>query len=531
MSPVKTLKTIPVEVWIPSTAKTYSKIIITASDDTDYTVLDTYSGADADNWCISSSITRPVTDKLGNFSLRISNQNGTFQGKFDGGEILNIYSDNTDATTRIFRGKIDNVSYGVDLTVGFFVDINGRDYPELVDKTITGIEVASTGDVALAGILNEFYSDITLTFWNGSSWSTATYNSGNDTVSWDPAVSTFPTDTLNMTYQHKKGWATIGEICKRIGLDCYIEYVTSSWVLRTFIQEEITNTDCNVAYGVNLITLSDFGTDTTDIINRAIIYGKTESDNILLLKTEENTASQSDLWIKDRILNEGSLSTMDDVQDKADYELSEGVDVSDSGRVNTVILTSLKPGNIINVSVKFCNVEGEYKVHQFSHNFNNNTTSIQLTSKQKTISDLFISKVNPEEFIGSISNPNNMKDSYTVYFNEDPTVITHVNTEETDGKLRLQDGQSSGNIIADTITTDYNVTSCELRRYENFETENDDYYVSADGGISWESYVASVGDIHTFGTTGNQLTFKIELNRTDAGSTSPAYESVCLLIK
>lgn len=533
MSPVKNIKSKRPRVFIPTVSDVYAKIIITADDATNYTILDTYGGADANNHAISARLTRTVTDRLGSFEFRIANDSGRFLDKFDGGEVIDIYADVTDATTLVFRGKIDNVEYGLNLSDGFFIDIIGRDYPEMIDRSITGIETSVPSDISLGGILYNFYNDVTLTFWTGSVWSEATYNSGNDTVSWSTDVSaTYPDTTINMTYQYKKGWNVITSICERAGLDCYMEYDGSKWTLRTFVAGSVTNSDSNVAYGINLINLGEYGVDNTEVINRAIVYGKIESDNVLLLKTEDDLTSQSNLWIKDRIYNESALESMDEIQDKVDFELTNGINTDASGRVNVLCLPSLKPGDTINVTIPYCNINGTYKVHSFTHNFRNPfSTNIELSRKIKGIKDLFIPKVDADEFVGALSNPNDMKDSYTVYFNESPSIMVHTNTEENDGKLILSSGQTTGNAITVTLTTDYNVTECELRRYENMSTQNDVYSVSNNSGATWETYDASSGNTHTFQTPGSGIRIKLVLNRTASDDTSPAYESICLLYK
>lgn len=314
-----------------------------------------------------------------------------------------------------------------------------------------------------------------------------------------------------------------------VGLDCYIEY-DSGWVLKTFIEEDITNTGSNLAYGANILSLSDFGLDNTDIRNRVYVYGNTESDNIILLKTEDNTTSQNNLWIKDKIVLDSSLTTMTEVQDRADNELTWNTSES-SGRVTSLMMPTLNPGELIHVSIPYCNVNGYYRVQEFTHVFGTvMKTTIQLIKKSNDIGDMFIPKINPDDFLNTVSNPNNMKNSYTVYFDESPSIMTNHNTEEANGKLKLQVMVTSGYAISDTLTTDYDVTTCELRRYENFATQDDEYHVSNNGGGTWEEY--DIGQsTHTFASPGNQLKFKITLNRPNYGDTSPTYDAICLLYK
>ena len=535
--PVKNIKRETPSIYIPTDSNVFIKVIIVADDDTEYTVMDTYDGTSANNHTINGNIRRPVTDKLGSFSLTLSNDGGRFLNKFDGGEIVKFYMDTEDASEEIFRAKIDNVSYGLNNSNGFFVEIDGRDYPELVDKTITDTENSPTADVSLAGIFNNFYSDITLTFWNGSSWSTATYNSTTDTVVWSPLAPTFPSTLINMAYQHKKGLNVITEICNRAGLDCYVEYdiTNTRWVLRTFVKESITNINANVSYGTNLVNLSDFGEDNTEIINRTIVYGKTIGDNILNLKTENDTTSQSNLWIKDKVIIQGDLTTMDEVQDKSDFELSEGISSDSNGKLTTVCLYTLRPGDIINVSVPYCNIHGEYKVYGFSHSLSEPfLTTLELTKQSKGLGELFIPKLNPDELLSGLTNPNDMHDSYTIYFDEDPSIMTYSNITPDEGIIKLDTGKVRGTAISNIVTADYNVTSCELRKNVNDYTTTDTYKVTNNGGGTWETYTWQTiqsGIIHNFETVGSRVGVELTLIRGTASDPSPGYEAVCLLYK
>ena len=122
-----------------------------------------------------------------------------------------------------------------------------------------------------------------------------------------------------------------------------------------------------------------------------------------------------------------------------------------------------------------------------------------------------------------------MKGSYTVYFTEAPSVMNHSDTQELNGQLKLLTGKAYGVTYAKPITTDFDVTTVELRKYENYDTQNDSYYVSNNGGSTWKEYTQ--GEPYTFGTVGSSLTFKIIMVGTSGSGPNPAYESICLLYK
>lgn len=540
-------------IIIPTDSNSFCKIIITDDSGTDYTVMDTtpteeYSGyygyaiygyskygTDTlevkENYTISASVTLVATSGVSSFVLKLANDEGRFFNIFDGGEYVKIYLDSTDASTLILHGRIDNVNYGLDRTDGFFVEIDGRECPELVDKTITGIQIGATIDSALGNILYENYNYIKLSFWNGTSWITGSYNNTTRVMSWDDDATSLPTTLVNIVYQNKKGISVISDILSRVGMDSYIYYdeTEGQFYLRIFNSESINNS-LGIAYGVNLIRASDYGKDNNNLFNRVIAFGKTESDNILLLKTSEDSASQAELWVKDKIINDSDSDTMELISDKADSELAASLVQVPNGRFTAIGLTAIRPGEVIEIAIPYMTSNGLHKVSKIVHDIDNVVyTTVDVNKKLSGISDLFKQTLNPDDITGEMSNINNMKDSYTIYFDSDG-LMNHSGTEEIDGKLRLQDGEISGVATSNILVTSYNVVSCELRKYENYSTSLDTYEVTNDGGNTWESILMD-GNVHTFVSPGNELGFRITMNRTLSTDPSPSYESVCLLYK
>lgn len=532
---VKSYTTKSGSVWIPILTTPKAKIVIVADNGTSYTVMNTYSGLASANYTIGGSFTKSLGEKIGSFDFQLVNDNGRFLNKFNGGEVVKIYLDYTDATTLLMYGKIDNVRYGINTTNGFYLEINGREYPEIVDKLITGIKASTPSDVAIAEILYTEFSDITLTFWTGTAWAKATYNDEDETVDWDIPVPTFPSSSLiNMTYQHKKGLTVINEITERVNLDSYLEYseADAKWYMRTFIKDSIKNYNAGIAYGVNMLDLSDYGEETDNIYNRVTVYGKSESDNIILLSTKNNSASQTNYWIKDNVINNSDLVTMKDVEDKATFELNDGVSQKYTGRTVCICQPNLRPGDNITMSVPYCNISGLHRVHSYTHEFGDFfKTTVEISKKNINIVDLFVPQANPEDFMGAINNSNSMKNAYTVYFDEDPSVMIHNGTLENNGELQLQSDKTTGYAESLIKTMDEDVTECEFRRYENYNTVTDVYEVTNNNGVTWEQYDTGSGKTHLFSYPGNKIGFKITLNRASTTAPTPAYRSVCMLTK
>ena len=468
------------------------------------------------DYMLTGSVTKPVRDSIGRMSFKIANPLGHFTDKFNGGEIIKLWFDYADASTLYFRGKIDNPKAGLSNNEGFYLDISGRDYPELADKTLVASFISANIVDAIKLVLSENYSNITFTYWEDGDWT--------ETPS---ALTT----TISAEYQNQKGISVLSDLCKRGELECYLEY-SGGWKLRVFAKGSKTNTTETIAYGTNLLGLTDFGKDNLSVKNRAIVYGKSESDNILLLRSKNDAASQSNLWIKDEILTDGSISTNTSCSEKASSVLTQKSTVNTTGRINSIGLYSVTPGENLFISIPYLNINTNFRVQELTTNFGSGiTSSLNISENIPTLVDVFKRHDDTEELVTAYENLNGMTNSFVIWFDEAPSEMTLVGCEETEGRLQLETGQTTG--IA-TVTTsqsaDIDITECEFRRYENYSTTTDVLQVSNDNGTTWETIDKNVG-VHVFTSTGRLLKFKITMNRSTTSDPTPAYESVAILYK
>ncbi len=521
------------------------KIIVTDQDGIDYYVSDFEDGSNARNYLISADVTLPMTTKLGSANITLVDpveDTGLcrFYGKFTGGEIVRIYADYTDATTLLFRGKIDNPSHSLAANNAFQMQLEVRDYPELADDVVTGSAYSSRADVVLADLFyTGGYTDIVLAFWNGSTWAEATYVASNRSVTWSDDVTTFPTLAVSMSWQNKKPLSVASEVCQRAGLESYLKYDedNSQWQFRVFNSGSVTNADTTAAYGSNIIGLSNYGPDNNNVANVITVYGKTESSNIVLVATETDDTSISDLWRKPRIFTDASLVTNDEVRIKGEYELAKASTAILKGNVRIIGEENVRPGEQVAVGIPQLAISGYQIISEIKHNISSQgfITTLDFSREGDKVTTLLREKVNAEEATKPYENLNGMTDSFNIYFDETPSQISiHSDTEELDGKLRLQDGEVIGIATTNTHTslTKTNVTQCELRKFSNFPVdENDTYEVTNDGGTTWEDYIIGSGQVHTFGTTGNELAVRLTLRRNSILDITPAYESIVLLYK
>ena len=484
MPSVKSLKKITPYVWIPPRYYPVYKIQIERSsgqidDITDYI----YSGELIDG----------VTDTIGNFEFVVDNSSRRYMGVWNGNEIIRIYMDYaTSATTLRFRGRIEQVSYR-----GYQIKIKGRaEGKKLLEVTVTKSYTNQETSTILTNLISRYASSFTTTNVNVSST--------NLTANW---------------YQ-KPLWECIQELCHASGYDCYVDNALD---VHYFEDGSINNSYEGAVHNSNLFEVGDFAYDYSQIKNRIIVYGGKQED-MDIIATAEDTDSQDDYGIKEKIINDNSITTDTQAQERADYELALYKDPPLVGDVKCIGLPTIQPGENIYISAPYSNLNPNYyKVLNYKHSFGDLfTTTLTIEKEPKKIAHLIKERIGQEQKLADMPNPNEMRYSWIETFDSDSG--THTNTEITDGLLKLQTGQSSGNWVSDLKTITSNATNCELR-VNGSSLAGTNYYVSTDGGNNWQT-ISGLKTSITLSPPGLNLKVKIELN-----SANTEINSINLLYK
>ena len=466
--------------------------------------------------------------QLANCVIQLYNDFGLWVDKWSGGELVNVYArygEDGDTeygeygtgrygmthygydqeyvvTNKIFSGKLDSVYFSYDAS-GYKTSLNCRQVPELVDiKIVEQFDNVLITD-AITQIVDNYYDGI------------LTYTG-------------LPTTTTRFTgnFRHVTGINAFKTLADKDNMDIYIDTNNN---IELFTKGSRDNTDDYVSYETNLISLAKYGIDTAKQFNRISVYGKEES-NIIILKTEEDRDHQTNLWRKDLIISDSGLESMDEVQERADIELINGLNDVAEGSVSTLGMPLVKPGDGVVIQVPNCGVAGKKVLNGIRHNIGPNgfLTNLQIREKMVSLPVLFKDRIDAEDRLKPYSNLNNMTDTYTVYFTEVPPKVALGGTTLDREYLELIEGEDNGTAVFDTITTDFNIIQCELRIKTNFpQNELCTYEVSNNGGGTWSD--VTPGTLHNFTTSGNQLKFKINVNG-DA-TNRPIFEMVSILYK
>jgi len=439
-------------------------------------------------------------------NIQLSNAGGKWLDLWDGGEIVEIWAEYTDTATpsvKMFKGKLESVffSYGNN---GYTAMVKARQVPELADiKIITQFDNSTCSDSVKSIVSSDYSSYLTTTGVTDTS------------------------TTITTNFSNVSGIQSFGVLADKCGYDIYIDIDDD---VKFFEQESIVNSVNYVVQGQNLLGLSSYGVNNNKIYNKISVYGK-EDDNIIILKTEEDTDSQATLWRKDLIVSDSSLVTMAEVQTKADIELSNKLSSSPEGKVDCLGMIEIRPGDLIEVSIPYAGATGSHRVSGFVHSFSSNggfRTTIDLAKRQIALDTLFRERIDGEQRLTPFNNLNSMDNSYTVFFNEDPVIITHTNTEIVEEKLQLITGQNTGTSVFNRHIADADITQCELRIVTNYPQDQlCSYEVSNDNAVTWETITPGV--VNIFNSTGNDLMLKI--NFVGDASTRPSFDKICLLYK
>jgi len=477
-------------IWIPPANHPIYKIKITRHDGTVDDITDYLTEGD---------VTLGATEVIGDFSITFDNSNEDYTDVYSGGEIVEIFMDYNDGTTRIFKGIVDKVGYNKTEEGFMTVTLSGRHYAEkLLAITVTQQYTNTEASEILKDLFDKYTSEFT-------------YNNVNTT-----SVS------LTVNWYQKPFWDCVVELCNAVNFDAYID---DDLDCHFFESGSIENTTEAIVHDDNLLSVDGFGKDNTEVANRVIVYGQNIEDLPLIAFAEDETA-QNALFIKEKIITDNNITTMTQAQERAEKELERLKESINRGDVTAYPgLPLLNPGEKIMISDPIDGLTGYYKVISFNHSFSETglTTKVTIEREKITAGKLFKERISTEQNIADISNPFEMRYSWNFTFDDDSQIETHDDTETREGFLVVVQNKAKG--IATTIskTTPINVTQVQLKVKGN-NIIGTTYLISADNGLNWTTIIPDAKE--TIGSPGNSLKLKIKLN-----NSSTEIDSIAILYR
>lgn len=467
----------PITIWVPPQYTSNYSFTVTRNDSSvdDLTLL-------ADKIEIEDG----VTELIGRFSFEMWDPNETYKDAYTGMETVRYYSDYAaTATTLRFRGRIEKIVHRNNKLY-----CSGRSESlYFLNKTVT----QSYEDMDCSDILKSLNT---------------IYGGGLFTVT-NVAASSGTTLTVNWT--QKPFWECVAELCRAAGYDCYVD-CSLDW--HFFEVGSVENNGEGIVYNYNLVETGEFGDDISTVKNKIIVYGA-EKEGIQTIYTAEDTTSQDNYQVREEVINDDNITSYQQAKEFGDYWLNEKKNPLIVGEVIGVLLSSIQPGEKIWIGDPINNLnQGKYNIQSYKHSIDLSRglyTTVKVEKEPRKITHVVKSMVQRDnEKIKASLNPFEMSHSYNDWFETDTG--SHNNTEITDGVLKLQAGQSSGNwtsLAEDTVSDvseAYILAVGETLTGASFE-------VSADNGLSYDS-VSNKSKVN-ISNSGKQLVVRVTLSDAD----------------
>jgi len=468
----------------------------------------TIGGTDVTDHAIDCDVSLATTDQVNSISLVLDNDEGRYTGDFNAMDIVKVYLDYTDASTKIFEGRLDTPAYSMTAQSGFTIEINGRGY----------------GADALSINVTEKYSESKLI----------------KTVFEEMIAKYLP--------HHSQDFSNIENI------DVYYKpdwYERPLWqCFQDLMEANSNNSDFNcdfdkkwhmftkgsrictseaMIYKDNMISCRIVDGDLTNYYNRYKVYGR-DIEGIPQFRLVENVSQQS--WttgygLREKNITDANLASIDQIKNKADALLDKGISMEKSGNATVIGMPNAKPGYMIWVLNHNCNIMSQLRMVTVDHHssIRNVTTTVTFEELEKGLISFVKAREAVEQESVSVKNEFGMTDStevmtflsedYGINYktpNEDAYLEVMEKTIVWDDNIILEAGESSGYVITKVITLDKTATECVLKvKGNNLESDEAEtwmtYGVSFNNGINYET--VSADKLHTIAYPGTKVKIKI----------------------
>ena len=418
------------------------------------------------------NFTRTSTDRISSFMIQLNNYEGKYNYINDGAVVL-IYLDYSSGTVLQFRGKVDRAIPG--FNGEFFINITGRDRPELFDMKYTG--TFSNNNVK--DVFSAIVSDIN----TRAGYTIITYASAN-----------FPDSSKTLSYSFRKipYYQALQITARKAGWEFYID----TDAIGTVYARNKGNTDLRVvdpiAMGINFLFTEGISSDSTYQKNYITVIGSNEEDCLILWTKKADNLTP---WIKEEIINDTSITTRQEAEDRTELEFNEFGSKRKQGLIRCTGIPTLILTYGIEIAIPYV-INGVFQIKEYTHSYGPAGFETSIIVEQLSDIDEIILKNN--QSIGELmdfENPNDMLYSYHFNFKDESLAETLSNADIIDGKLKLNTSFDSGVFESRPLTIPENASSMELRFNGNDDCDLCTFQVSANDG---ENYTTV-----TPGTKGN----------------------------
>ena len=454
----------------------------------------TVNGEDVTDRVISAEFTMATTDEIGQYKIELINDNDYFTDRYSDGNEVILYLDYSDADTVRFKGYVEK--RGSKLKSSYTYTINGRHISaELIDKTVTKSFTNESISDILKSIITAFGTGFTANNVSNLA-TTATFN-------WDG----------------NPFWDCVIALCEISGYDCYVDNDRDFHFF-----ERVNNENEAIVWNDNMITVEGLTEDSKNVVNKVVVNGE-DSTGLPIIATAQDINSQNGSWIKERIVFDSDIKTIEEAQERADAELELTQPLE--GESLSRLLPSLSPADYIWISVPAQKIHNRFKIVKYTHKFPQFQTK-NIIKRAKTTPAYFKDRIKKEKSLETSTNPNSMLYSWNFSFGPpNPNVgINNFLTETSDGFLQIESGESTGIMTTDTKDVIEDINSVEFRVIGQ-NLQDTTFEVSADGGNNWDVIVRNI--LLSISVPGKSLMFRV--NMKNPTGTTARIDSLAILYK
>lgn len=497
----------------------------------------TLAGRDITSDILNASFTHPtLRNGLGSCTLSLNNNQRKYANVFKEGDSLILYADFADATTKIFNARIEDPRYGFDN--GFKVFLNGIKNPELAYKKYT----RSYSGVTLADALASIFGDSAFAFGAFSVFGSSNYEGGSvdggGTVDTDdvtnpepdPEAGTEPVEdktSITIQYEEEPVISVVRDLLERTDFDGYIDVDNG---LNTFADTGRLNTEEAAIQGQNILKISPFGKDTLKRRNIVKVYGATLEECPILKTVIQETTS----WDKEEIIKNGEINDLSQASLRVKQKLNDFNALPQEGTITCPAMPTIRPGDRISCRVPDANIEGEYYIPQYTHNFSTTggwTTTITVSKIPTSLFIIHEEQKTLFEKSRELNNPNGMLNTLILEtFDDENNISSLSDCSLFNGGLVLDSGKDTGVMITNTFSNPRNFSAVELRGTPNtdFSLGPSTIEVSNDNGVTW-AVVSGLKTSTDISSTGKRGKIRVTI-KSNASYPSPTLGSICMLV-
>jgi len=422
---------------------------------------------------------------IGTFLVKLSNTNNVYKGMWQKGDTVYFYADFADASTPLFKGRIDSVVEDKTRR-GNLLTLSGRHISYLLAETWITKSYENQR-------VDEISKNLVDTFLQGKGY---TYTN----------VITFDADSLiNIG---KKTPITFIDFMRSLMIQGTADgYVDNDLDFHIFKENSVLNQLDQIVEPFNFRRMTGFGTDGIKERDTLTVYS---SAGGLPLISTAGSGDRQHAPVADFAVN-----SMNEADTLSTGLLAEATNVPNQGNILCKALPTIKPGENLWVSIPGNEITEIYKALLIKHRFGPEAKarwSTEVTLERLTgTSGEQISELSRRNYeVSGIDNPNNMTGSYNFTFDDQSNISTLTNLEVSEGQLIVTSGQTSGVMTSVIKVAAEDVEFAELRVIgENLDTST--FEVSVDGGNNYQTIEKKALTEITAGT-GNDIIIRVNLD-------------------